>query len=150
MGHEHYHHRRDRASGDAGTGAGDKRPLRMRATLENSMVADHLSALAQALRAGGITLRSGGQAIMLRAAETVDLEVHAGVEGDQSVVRLALRWRTPAPQEHLEITPGVQLARPEVPDSTAPAHDAGLILPNDPVSPSRAGRAQMERKSTPE
>ena len=150
MGHEHHHHRRARSSGESDPAGGEKRALRMRATLESGQVADHLTTLAQALRAGGVTLRSGGQTVMLQAAETVELEVHAGEEGHQSVVRLGLRWQTPAPPAHLEITPGVQSPAPEPPDPTTQAHGAGLVLPGDPASPPRSGRAAGERKGAAE
>jgi amphi-Trp domain-containing protein len=142
MGHEHHHQRHDRAKDEMGeTGAGG-RALRVRATLESGRVADHLLALAHALREGGGTLRSGGQTVVLRAADTVDLEVQAGEEGAQSVVRLALRWRTPVPQADLEITPGMHAPAPRPADPTTHAHDAGLVLPSDPpVAPTAASPA---------
>ena len=150
MAHEHHHHhRRERAGEGAFPAAGERRALRMRATLDSGQVADHLAALAQALRAGGVTLRSGGEALVLHAAETVELEVQAGEEGDRSVVRLALRWQTPAPQADLEILPGVQVAAPEQAGATAAAQQAGPVLPSDPGSPTRTGRAPGERKGTP-
>ncbi|HWE63261.1 MAG TPA: amphi-Trp domain-containing protein [Chloroflexota bacterium] len=139
MGHDHHHHRRGRVGEETSIPAGEKRGLRMRATLDRGQVADHLSALAQALRAGGVTLRSGGQTLMLHAAESVELEVHAGEEGDQSMVRLALRWQTPAPQADLEITPGVKAAVSEQQvDAATHAHEAGIVLPGDPAAPPSA------------
>lgn len=145
MGHTHHHHHRREGAGPA---AGER--LRMHATLDSGQVADHLATLAQALRAGGVTLRSGGQALVLPVADTVELEVQAGEEGDLSVVRLVLRWQTPAPQAHLEIIPGVHVAAPEQPDVTALAQQSGLALPSDAASPPRTGRAPGERKGTPE
>jgi len=131
MGHEHHHQRRDRATEERGAAGVEGRTLRMRTTLESGQVADHLTALAHALREGGGILRSGGQTVVLRAGETVDLEVHAGEEGMQSVVRLALRWRTPVPQADLEITPGVQAPASQPTDPTTHAHEVGLVLPGD-------------------
>ena len=131
MGHEHHHQRRDRAHEELGAAGGEGRALRMRTTVENGQVADHLLALAHALRAGGGTLRSGGQTVVLRAGETVDLEVQAGEEGTHSVVRLALRWRTPVPQADLEITPGVHAPAARSADPTTHAHDVGLVHPGD-------------------
>lgn len=160
MGHEH-HHRRDRGHEEMGQADSEGRVLRVHATLESSQVADHVLALAQALRAGGGTLRSGGQSVVLRAGETVDLEVQAGEEGAQSVVRLALRWRTPVPQADLEITPGLPTPAAQPADPTH-AHGTGLVLPGDPPSPPaagpptppsvstpRGGEGQRERKGTP-
>ncbi len=109
MGHEHHHHQRHgRAKDEMGETGVEGRALRVRATLESGRMADHLLALAHALREGGGTLRSGGQTVVLRAADTVDLEVQAGEEGAQSVVRLALRWETPVPEERLDIVPGLE------------------------------------------
>lgn len=137
MGHDHHHHRRrDRADEAMGEASSEGRALCVRATLENDQVADHLLALARTLRAGGGTLRGGGQTVVLRVGEAVELEVRAGEEGARSVVRLALRWRTPIPQADLEITPGIDaLATPPV-DPTTQAHAVGLVLPGDPPSAS--------------
>jgi len=138
MGHEHHHQRHDRAKDETGV---EGRALRVRATLDNGRVADHLLALAHALREGGGTLRSGGQTVVLRAADTVDLEVQAGEEGAQSVVRLALRWRTPVPQADLEITPGMHAPAPRPAEQATHAHDAGLVLPGDSPAPPAASAA---------
>jgi len=128
--------------------------------LDSGRVADHLMALAHALREGGGTLRSGGRTVVLRAADTVDLEVQAGEEGAQSVVRLALRWRTPVPQADLEITSGMQAPAPRTADPTTHAHDAGLVLPGDPPAapamappapaPTPGGEGPRGRKGAPE
>ena len=147
MGHEH-HHRRDRAREGMGTADGDGRMLRMHATLDSNQVADHLLALAQALRVGGGTLRSGGQSVVLRTGETVNLEVQAGEEGVESVVRLALRWRTPVPQVDREITPGLQTVASR-PADPAYAHGGGLVLPGDPASPPAAAPAVPPSTETP-
>ena len=139
MGHDHHHHRRhDRADDAMGETSGEGRALRTRATLESGQVADHLLALARALRAGGGTLRGGGQTVVLRAGEAVDLEVQAGEEGTRSVVRLALRWRTPIPQADLEIIPGIDAPATRPVDPTTQAHAVGLVLPGDPPSASGA------------
>lgn len=157
MGHAHHHRRHDRTTEDRGAMGmgGEGQALRVRATVESGQVADHLLALAHALRAGGGTLRSGGQTVVLRAGETVDLEVQAGEEGAQSVVRLALRWRTPVPQADLEITPGMQPPAPGPTDSLAHAHAVGLVLPGDaPAPPSTpipgGGEEPRGRKGAPE
>ncbi len=164
MGHEHHHRRHDRAKEELGEAGGEGRALRVRATLDSGRVADHLMALAHALREGGGTLRSGGQTVVLRAADTVDLEVQAGEEGAQSVVRLALRWRTPVPQADLEITPGMHAPAPQPAEQATHAHDAGLVLPGDasaappvvapaapPATPTPAGgEGPRGRKGAPE
>jgi len=159
MGHEHHHRRHDQAKEDLGEAGAEGRALRVRVTLESGRVADHLMALAHALREGGGTLRGGGQTVVLRAADTVDLEVQAGEEGAQSVVRLALRWRTPVPQADLEITPGMHAPAPQPTDPTTHAHDAGLVLPGDPPAASPAppstptpggGEGPRGRKGAPE
>jgi len=150
MGHDHHHHQRhDRVKEGMGETGSAGRTLRMRATLDSGRVADHLLALAHALREGGGTLRSGGQTVVLRAADTVDLEVQAGEEGAQSVVRLALRWRTPVPQADLEITPGMQAPAPRPADQTMHAHDAGLVLPGDPAPASNAAAPAPPSTPTP-
>ncbi len=160
MGHEHHHRRHDRAKEELGEAGGEGRALRVRATLDSGRVADHLMALAHALREGGGTLRSGGQTVVLRAADTVDLEVQAGEEGAQSVVR----WRTPVPQADLEITPGMHAPAPQPAEQATHAHDAGLVLPGDasaappvvapaapPATPTPAGgEGPRGRKGAPE
>lgn len=138
MGHDHHHRRRDRADEAVGEASSEGRPLRTRATLESGQVADHLLALARMLRAGGGTLRGGGQTVVLRAGEAVDLEVQAGEEGARSVVRLALRWRTPVPPADLEIIPGIDALATRPVDPTTQAHAVGLVLPGDPPSASGA------------
>jgi len=160
MGHEHHHQRHDRAKEEMGEAGGEGRALRVRAVLDSGRVADHLMALAHALREGGGTLRSGSQTVVLRAADTVDMEVQAGEEGAQSVVRLALRWRTPVPQADLSITPGMHAPVPRPAEQATHAHDAGLVLPGDPAAPSAAappatptpvgGEGPRGRKSAPE
>jgi len=150
MGHDHHHHQRhDRAKDEMGETSGEGRALRVRATLESGRVADHLMALAHALREGGGTLRSGGQTVVLRAADTVDLEVQAGEEGAQSVVRLALRWRTPVPQADLSITPGMHAPVPRPAEQATHAHDVGLVLPGDPPAPSAAAPSAPPSTPTP-
>ncbi len=145
MGHAHQHHQRhDRAHDERGGGEGERQALRVRTTVESGQAANHLMSLAQVVRAGGGTLRSGGQTVVVRVGETVDVEIQAGEEGGQSVVRMALRWRTLVPQADLEITPGLRasvaqseaLAGPA--GSVAQAHEMGLVLPGDPPSPAGA------------
>ncbi len=134
MGHTHHHRRHDRVHEESGAMGSEGRVLRVRTTLESGLVADHLMTLARALREGGGTLCSGGQTVILRTGEMVDLEVQAGEEGAQSVVRLALRWRTPVPPADLEITSGVRAPAAWPVDLTAQAHEVGLVLPGDPPS----------------
>lgn len=105
MGHHHGHRER----GEHG------RTVRARTSQETAQAASYLEALAQALRAGGVTIRSGAGLVALRTGDRVDLELEAGEEGRHSVVRLALRWETPVPEERLDITPGVS----EPPSSAA-------------------------------
>ena len=96
-----------RAEADEGRdGAGQR--LRARAALGIGQAADYVEVLARALRAGGITIRSGAQTVALRAAEEVELDLRAAEDGEHSTVRLELRWRTPVVAEELEIVPGVE------------------------------------------
>jgi len=95
------HHHSHRERGAAGSA------VRARASLGIEQAAAYVETLAQALRAGGVTVRSGGELVALRAAERVALELEAGEEGTHSVVRLTLRWETPVPEERLDIVPGV-------------------------------------------
>ncbi|MDQ2828931.1 MAG: amphi-Trp domain-containing protein [Chloroflexota bacterium] len=97
MAHHHSHRERG-ASGPA---------VRARASLGIEQAAGYMETLAQALRAGGVTVRSGGELVALRAAERVALELEAGEEGAHSVMRLDLRWETPVPEERLDIVPGI-------------------------------------------
>jgi amphi-Trp domain-containing protein len=96
------HHRRHRERGAS------RRTVRARTSLGIAQAADYVEVLAHALRAGGVTVRSGGELVALQAGERVELEVQAGEEGTHSVVRLTLRWETPMPEERLEIVPGVE------------------------------------------
>ena len=95
------HHRSRRERGEHG------RTVRARASLETEQAASYLESLAQALRAGGVTVRSGAGLVALRVGTRVELELEAGEEGRQGVVHLALRWETPTPEGRLEIVPGV-------------------------------------------
>jgi len=144
MGHAHHHRRHDRMTEGRGAMGGEGRALRVRMILESGQVADHLLALAHTLRAGGGTLRGGGQTVVLRAGEAVDLEVQAGEEGARSAVRLALRWRTPVPPADLEITPGIDAPATWLANPTTQAHDVGLVLPGDPpTAPGAPPRAPV-------
>ncbi len=120
MGHYRGGHRE---RGDHG------RTVRARASSEVEQAAAYVDALAQALRAGGVTIRSGAGLVALRTGDRIDLELEAGEEGRQSVVRLALRWETPVPEERLDITPGVSeqpvAAAPESPPAGQGAGSAG-------------------------
>lgn len=103
-----HHHRSHRERGERGERSEHGRTVRAHASLETEQAAAYLETLAQALRAGGVTVRSGVGLVALRGATRVELELEAGEEGRQSVVRLALRWETPTPEERLEIVPGVE------------------------------------------
>lgn len=81
--------------------------VRTHASLGVAQAAGYVEVLAQALRAGGVTVRSGGDLVALRAGERTELELEAGEEGRHSVVRLELRWETPVPEQRLEIVPGM-------------------------------------------
>ncbi|HWE63260.1 MAG TPA: amphi-Trp domain-containing protein [Chloroflexota bacterium] len=93
MGH---HHHRERAP---------RETVRARALMEMEQAAQYLEVLAQALRAGGVTIRSGGELVALRTGERAELELEAGAKGGRSVVRLELRWEIPVPEARLEIVP---------------------------------------------
>jgi len=118
MAHHHSHRERG-ASGPA---------VRAHASLGIEQAAGYMETLAQALRAGGVTVRSGGELVALRAAERVALELEAGEEGTHSVVRLALRWETPVPEERLDIVPGVP--GPEQPGASGPDTESGVDGPS--------------------
>jgi len=115
------HHRSHRERGAS------RQTVRAHTALGIVQAAGYVEVLAQALRAGGVTVRSGGELVALRAGERVELELEAGEEGPHSVVRLTLRWETPVPEERLEIVPGVeQVSAPGVgaqtgADGTPPA-----------------------------
>ncbi len=113
------HHRNHRERGASGS------TVRARASLEIAQAAGYVETLAQALRAGGVTVRSGGELVALRAAERVTLELEAGEEGTHSVARLELRWETPVPEERLDIVPGL-----EQPTASGPAAEGGVDSPS--------------------
>jgi amphi-Trp domain-containing protein len=87
---------------------------------EVKQTADYIEALAQSLRAGGVTIRSGAELVALRLGDRIEFQLEAGKEGRQSVVQLSLRWETPASPERLDITPGVK----EQPGPLDPAQHA--------------------------
>lgn len=97
----HYRSDRDRSTSEA------KRTLHARASLEIEQAAVYLETLAQALRAGGVTIRSGSELLALRVAERAELKLQAGEEGRHSVLRVELQWETPVPAEPLEILSGI-------------------------------------------
>ncbi len=111
MGHRHRHHHHESA-GEARSSSSHREgaALQARASLEIGQVADQVAALAQALRTGGVSIRSGGRAVALRTAETAELEIRAE-EGQSSVVRLEIRWETPVPQEEIEIIGGTDVSQ---------------------------------------
>ncbi len=98
------HHRGHREQGEHG------RTVRARASVEAEQAASYVETLAHALRAGGVTIRSGAGLVALRMGDRIELELEAGEEDRESIVRLALRWETPVPEERLDITPGVSKA----------------------------------------
>ena len=112
----HRSHRERDASGPA---------AHARASLGIEQAAGYVETLAQALRAGGVTIRSGGELVALRAAERVTLELEAGEEGTHSVARLELRWETPVPEERLDIAPGL-----EQPAASDPDAESGVASPS--------------------
>lgn len=80
------------------------RLIRARTAQEVGEVAGYLETLAQALRAGGVTIRRGQEMASLRVGEQVQMKLEAGEEGGESVLKLELRWETPEAEEPLEIT----------------------------------------------
>lgn len=110
------HHRSSRERGER------RRTVRARASMETEQAASYMETLAQALRAGGVTIRSGAGLVALRTSDRIELELEAGEEGRHSAVRLVLRWETPVPEEHLDIVPGVAEQHGVVPE---PGQDAG-------------------------
>lgn len=101
------HHRSHREHSERESG----RTLRTRACLEIEQAATNLETLAQALRAGGVTIRSGTGLVALSMGNNIEMKLEAGEEGRHSVVHLELRWETPLPEERLEIVAGIEHAR---------------------------------------
>ena len=108
------HHHGHRERGESG------QAVRAHASLGIEQAAEYVGSLAQALRAGGVTIRSGAELVALRVGDRAELELTAGEEGRHSVVRLELRWETPVPEERLEILPGVVQPDESGADSEAP------------------------------
>jgi amphi-Trp domain-containing protein len=120
MGH-HRSHREQRELHEHGAGSGHRpvRTVRSRACLEVEQAAGYLESLAEALRAGGVTIRSGTSLAALSVGNSVELKLEAGEEARHSVVHLELRWETPVPDEHLEIVAGIDDPRTaEAPPAT--------------------------------
>jgi amphi-Trp domain-containing protein len=109
--------------------------VRARTLTEVKQTADYIEALAQSLRAGGVTIRSGTELVALRLGDRIEFQLEAGKEGRQSVVHLSLRWETPVSQERLDITPGVK----EQPGPLDPAQNAPSGEESDAVDEQRDG-----------
>lgn len=113
MTHSHSHHRRaehdrDRNGRRHGEQGGHSSPhLEAQVAGSPEDVAGYLSALADALRTGGVTLRSGGRAVGLRLDGEVRLELRAAAgDGGTSHLALDLSWQAPQitpPAPRLEI-----------------------------------------------
>lgn len=112
------HHRSNRQHAEHG------RTIQARALTEIGQAASYLETLAQALRAGGVTIRSGAGLVALRTSDKIELELEAGEEGRHSILHLALRWETPMPEERLDIIAGVAQQPAESPPAQEPAQPA--------------------------
>lgn len=134
------HHRGSRERSEREEGPG--RMIRARTALEVGEAAAYLETLAQALRAGGVTVRKGSELAALRVGERAELRLEAGEEGAQSVLRLELRWETPQPEERLEITPGVASASGEPGPQGSPGGPASQSAQASPGNQGGQGRAQ--------
>ncbi len=95
--------------------------VRARTALGIAQAAGYVDVLAQALRAGGVTVRSGGELVALQAGERTEFGLDVGEDGTYSVVRLELRWETPVPEEHLDIVPGMWPTNPSSPGADGPS-----------------------------
>jgi amphi-Trp domain-containing protein len=113
------------------------RTVRARASMEVEQAADYIETLAKALRAGGVTVRSGTGLVALRTGDRINLDLEAGEEGRQTVVRCGLRWETPVPEERLEIVPGVKQPGAPEPASDAKA-GSGQSSATSPPAPASA------------
>lgn len=95
----HHHHDRETTA---------RETIRTHLSLQMEHAAVYLEELARALRAGGGTIRSGGELVALQVAAQGELALEAGQEGRHSVIRLEVRWETPIPEPRLEILPRVE------------------------------------------
>lgn len=114
------HHRSHREHSERESG----RMVRTRAVLEIEQASAYLETLAQALRAGGVTIRSGTGLVALSMGNNVEMKLDAGEEGRHSVVHLELRWETPVPEERLEIVAGIEHQRTAETGSATGADDS--------------------------
>lgn len=115
MTHSHHHHHAEhdrerdaRRHGEHGEQGGHGGPyLEAQVMGSAEEVAGYLSALADALRTSGITIRSGGRAVGLRLDGEVRLELRAAAgDGGASHLALDLSWQAPQitpPTPRLEI-----------------------------------------------
>lgn len=104
---EHEHDRERAARHHGGHGEHSGPHLEARVTGSPADVAGYLSALADALRTGGVTIRSGERAVGLRLNGDVRLGLQAAAgDGGTSHLALDLAWQAPQiapPAPRLEI-----------------------------------------------
>lgn len=91
-----HHHRSEREHGTSHT-ASRHRPREERVKAEQAITsgqaADYLEALAEALRAGGVTLRAGDRALGMRLGAGVSMKLRAGNRpGHGTRISLRLAW----------------------------------------------------------
>jgi amphi-Trp domain-containing protein len=130
--------------------------LESRVRGSNSEIASYLSALADALRGGGVQIRAGDHAVGLLLDElvTLDLRAEAG-DGHTSQISLVISWQAPPvapPAPKLRITtlpPAGQLGhpRPVAPTEVETATpDAGSpsVAPSDGMDHSKRGQPRLQ------
>lgn len=113
-----------------GFGVGQNGGHEVRSSIQGRVdeVIEHLTALTDALRSGGVQIQMGGRAIGMRVGEQMNLELHAsGREGHTSRIELELSWEAPP------VVPAVAPLRisslPADPAADAPSSSAPASQP---------------------
>jgi amphi-Trp domain-containing protein len=86
--------------------------IKVRGTVQTGVAGELLADLAEALRAGGLRVQSGGDTLEFAVGQAVRFDLRGRARPDgRRTVRLRLTWRAEPPAEtgiDLAITPGSQ------------------------------------------
>lgn len=119
--HHHHHHHH---------GHEQRRPgphLEAHASGSPQEIAGYLDDLANAIRAGGITIRSGERAVGLRLNGSLALDLRAAAgDGGTSQLNLSLNWKAPQPPKpRTPPAPKLQISPLQTPEQGAQGEPSG-------------------------
>lgn len=107
--HAHTRHQHGEQGEQGEQGAGHEVASQVEGSAEQ--IAGYLTALADALRSGGVQIQAGNRLVGLRLGDSVTLDLRAQTgDGPESHLALALRWQVqpvapPAPELHITSLP---------------------------------------------